>query len=128
MSVWWEDYIHDPQPNNRHWNKEFRRNFRLPYASYVMLLDMMSSEASDGLFDRWIKAYERTTNKKNKKVSPIELLFLGLLRYLGRGWTFDDMKDVTYISPDVHRKFFSSICEVWSKGTVSTVCVCTADG
>ena len=115
MSVWWEDYIQDPQPDNKHWTKEFRRNFRLPYASYVMLLDMISSEASDGLFDRWIKAYERKNNKKNKKVSPIELLLLGSLRYLGRGWTFDDMKDVTYISRDVHRKFFHQFVKFGAK-------------
>jgi hypothetical protein len=67
MSAWWEDYIQDPRPDDKHWAKEFRRNFRLPYASYVMLLDLISSEASNGMFDRWIKAYERKNNKKNKK-------------------------------------------------------------
>ena len=45
----------------------------------------------------------RTTTKK---VLPIKLLLVGSLCYLGRGWTFDDKKDVTYISCDVHRKFF----------------------
>ena len=109
MSAWWEDFIQDPRPEDKHWAKEFRQNFRLPYASYVMLLDMISSDASIGLFDRWIKAYERKHNNKNKKVSPIELLLLGSLRYLGRGWTFDDTKDVTYISRDVHRKIFINL-------------------
>ncbi|KAI2492792.1 Plant transposon protein [Fragilaria crotonensis] len=104
MSAWWEDYIDDPQPGNQHWAKEFRQNFRLPYASYVMLLDMISSEASDGLFDRWIKAYERTNKYKNKGFAN-RIASLGFA-YLGRGWTFDDMKDVTYISRDVHRLFF----------------------
>ncbi|KAI2490256.1 Plant transposon protein [Fragilaria crotonensis] len=112
MSARWEDYIDNPQPSNPHWAKEFRQNFRLPYASYVMILDMISPEdKSEQLFDRW-KTHddscyiERENNKKNKKVSAIELLLLGSLRYLGRGWTFDDMRDVTYISRDVHRKFF----------------------
>jgi DDE superfamily endonuclease len=104
MSAWWEDYIEDPQPINKHWAKQFRQHFRLPYASFVMLLDMISSDDSNGLFDRWKNTKER--NRKNKKVSPIELLLLGSLRYLGRGWAFDDMRDVTYISRDVHRKFF----------------------
>jgi hypothetical protein len=87
MSAWWEDYIDDPQPNNSHWAKEFRQKFRLPYSSYVIILDTISSDKSKGLFDRW-KTHDnscnvpRENNKKNKKVSPIELLLLGLLRYL----------------------------------------------
>ncbi|KAI2509843.1 hypothetical protein MHU86_4554 [Fragilaria crotonensis] len=66
MSAWWEDFIQDPRPEDKHWAKEFRQNFRLPYASYVMLLDMISSDASIGLFDRWIKAYESTTTKTKR--------------------------------------------------------------
>jgi len=76
-----------------------------------MILDMISSKKSEGLFDRWTQhdnsCYaERENNKKYKKVSPIEILLLGSLRYLGRGWTFDDVRDVTYISRDFHEKFF----------------------
>jgi hypothetical protein len=76
-----------------------------------MILDMISSKKSEGLFDRWTQhdnsCYaERENNKKNKKVSPIKLLLLGSLIYLGKGWMFDDMRAVTYISRDVHRKFF----------------------
>jgi hypothetical protein len=52
MSAWWEDFIDDPQPGNQHWAKEFRQNFRSPYASYVMILDMISSDQTEGLFDR----------------------------------------------------------------------------
>ena len=39
------------------------------------------------------------------KTSPIELLLLGTLRYLGRGWTFDDIEEATAISLEVHRVF-----------------------
>ncbi len=42
----------------------------------------------------------------NKKVSPLELLLEGSLRYLGRGWTFDDIEKATTISRDVHRCSF----------------------
>ena len=31
---------------------------------------------------------------------------LGSLRYLGRGWTFDDVEENTAISKEVHRTFF----------------------
>ena len=119
MSAWWSLYIEDPQPGNAAWAKEFRQNFRCPYASYVMILDMLTSDKSQGMFDRWQTAndtvYERVLNNKknkNKKVAPVELLLLGSLRYLGRGWTFADMKDVTLISRDVHRKFFHQFVKV----------------
>ena len=38
----------------------------------------------------------------NKRVPPVELLILGLLCYLGRGWTFDDCEESTAIDSDVH--------------------------
>ena len=37
---------------------------------------------------------------------PLELLVLGSLRYLGRGWTFDDLEEATGISEESHRVFF----------------------
>ena len=39
------------------------------------------------------------------KVSPGELLLLGSLCYLGRGWTFDDCEESTAIEQDVYRVF-----------------------
>ena len=36
----------------------------------------------------------------------MELLVLGSLRYLGRGWTFDDLEEATGISEESHRVFF----------------------
>ena len=39
------------------------------------------------------------------KLSPIGLLLLGSLRYLGRGWTFDDLEETTGIDEEVHRVF-----------------------
>jgi hypothetical protein len=42
-------------------------------------------------------------------------LLLGTLRYLGRGWTFDDLEESTYISRDVHRCFFHKFCAKGAK-------------
>ena len=71
MSAWWLLYIEDPQPGNAAWAKEFRQNFRCPYASYVMILDMLTSDKSQGMFDRWQTAndtvYERVLNNKKNK-------------------------------------------------------------
>ena len=112
MSGWWEVKLRILNLTINIGPRSLDKNFRLPYASYVMILDMISStKKSEGLFDRWTQhdnsCYaERENNKKNKKVSPIKLLLLGSLIYLGKGWMFDDMRAVTYISRDVHRKFF----------------------
>jgi hypothetical protein len=40
-------------------------------------------------------------------VSPVVLLDLGSLRYLGRGWTFDDSEESTAIDKEVHRCFIN---------------------
>jgi hypothetical protein len=44
----------------------------------------------------------------------LELLLLGSLQYLGRGWTFDDLEETTAISLEVHRKFFRQFIGVGS--------------
>jgi hypothetical protein len=37
---------------------------------------------------------------------PLDLLVLESFRYLGRGWTSDDLEDVTGIGEEVHRHIF----------------------
>jgi hypothetical protein len=41
----------------------------------------------------------------------MELLVLGSLQYLGRGWTFDDLEESTFIDQEVHRVFFHNFVE-----------------
>jgi hypothetical protein len=66
----------------------------MPYAQFVQFV----SDAKDNnWFPRW---------KKRNSTSPIELLILGGFRYLGRGWTFDDLEENTLISCEVHRNYF----------------------
>lgn len=79
---------------------KFRRRFRLPYDQYVELLNEL--ETSDH-FKRWRKG---NTDRCGKEASPLSLLLLGALRYLGRGWTFDDIEEATAISEETHRQFF----------------------
>ncbi|KAI2503815.1 Plant transposon protein [Fragilaria crotonensis] len=93
LSNWWLDYIQNPEPDCPSWNKVFRQRFRLPYPSYIQILEWVSGDDCDGLFDRWRTEAEGFTGRRNnKKVSPIELLLLGTLRYLGRGWTLTTLK------------------------------------
>ena len=108
LSSWWLDYIENPEPDCPAWNKVFRQRFRLPYLSYLDLLELVSGDGNDELFDRWRTEADGCIgrNPKNKKVAPLELLLLGSLRYLGRGWTFDDIEEGTKVSREVHRCFF----------------------
>ena len=90
---------------------KFRNRFRLPYANY---LDLLQWIRDDTRFARWCG------EKVNRKMSsPIELLVLGSLRYLGRGWTFDDIEEQTAISREVHRTFFHVFIEFCSTSLYS---------
>jgi hypothetical protein len=44
----------------------------------------------------------------------MELMVLGSLRYLGRGWTFDDLQEATGIDAETHRKFFHTFVKFGS--------------
>jgi DDE superfamily endonuclease len=103
-SMWYKIYV---LPLNCHlpkWRKKFRLRFRLPYESYLELLTMIKEHADEEgelTFGRWQR--EDATRHPS---SPIELLLLGSLRYLGRGLTFDDIEDYTCIDKETHRQFF----------------------
>jgi hypothetical protein len=121
LSSWWIWYIQDPKPESIQGAKMFRSRFRLPYASFVQLLQMLR-ERGGGLFKRWTAppsegphfgddAAIRNTTTSSRVASPLPLLLLGSLRYLGRGWTFDDLEESTYIHKEVHRVFFHQFIE-----------------
>ncbi len=86
--------------------KKFQNRFCLPYPSYKDLLHQITS---DNRFERWCG---RKWN--GKKSLPVQLLLLGTLRYVGRGWTFDDIEEQTAISVRVHRNFFHKFIEFGS--------------
>jgi hypothetical protein len=44
----------------------------------------------------------------------LELLVLGAFRYLGRGFTFDDLEEATSISCETHHNFFHQFLDVGS--------------
>jgi hypothetical protein len=117
-SLWWILYIQQPKVDCPQWNKVFRKRFRLPYQSFLGLLAMMKDEKHGDFFERW---QEDRPDKQFRKIkaSPIELLLLGTLRYLGRGWTFDDLEESTFITREVHRVFFHKFIEFG----VSDVCL-----
>mmetsp|Transcript_18952 Transcript_18952/g.32615 ORF Transcript_18952/g.32615 Transcript_18952/m.32615 type:complete len:198 (-) Transcript_18952:120-713(-) len=99
-SAWWTMYVNNVViREEKHYQDKFRVRFRCPYENYLTLVQDCKE---DGNFSRW-----QGTDCTGKNSSPIELLVLGSLRYLGRGWTFDDLEESTAISKDVHRCFFT---------------------
>ena len=100
-SNWYSLYVNNPMVDDDRFQNKFRRRFRLPFSNYEELArDCKGHE----VFERWTGC-----DGLGKESLPIELLVLGALRYLGRGWTFDDLEEATAISEEVHRVFFSQV-------------------
>lgn len=59
-------------------------------------------EARDG---NWFPQYEGH-NAIGQPGICLDILILGALRYLRRGWTFDDISESTNVSEECHRRFF----------------------
>ena len=101
-SSWYTLYVNpeniERNLQNKLFREKFRRRFRMPYESYT---DLAVQLKDSSMFQRWTGMDACGTH-----ASPVELLLLGSLRYLGRGWTFDDIEESTVISREVHRNFF----------------------
>jgi Plant transposon protein len=104
-SSWYLQYIYMPVLSKSFY-KQFRLRFRLPYSCFLELVDFARREC---LFLQW-----QSKDGSGKASSPLELMILGSLRYLGRGWTFDDIEESTSISQETHRQFFHAFIEVGS--------------
>ncbi|CAB9517408.1 Plant transposon protein [Seminavis robusta] len=79
----------------------------MPYSEWLKLVEACS--ASD-YFKRWM-----SKDAVGNITSPIELMVLGALRYLGRGLTFDDLEEYTAINEETHRQFFHAFIDYGSK-------------
>ena len=99
QTVWYLTYVRSPATGDPKFKKKFRRRFRMPHEEYCRLVDMCKQ---NDRFSRWVSGRDCV----GKKASPIELLVLGALRYLGRGLTFDDLEEYTAIHEETHRVFF----------------------
>ena len=90
----------EPKRNFRCFEEKFRRRFCLPFSSFLEMVEE---------FPRWTRR-----RRKRRSQSPLELLLLGSLRYLGRGFTFDDLEECTAISEEIHRVFFHQFIKLGS--------------
>jgi DDE superfamily endonuclease len=105
-SSWFCLYVKNPSTSNR-FLKKFRRRFRLPYQQYLELV-------GDAIEGEWFPRWTSSKDATGKPSSPLELLILGALRYLGRGWTFDDCEESTAIGEETHRVFFHEFIKIGS--------------
>ena len=96
QTFWAAYYVVSPDIEDSLYHVKFRRRFRLPYDSFLHILALLKEDLR---FKRWNKS-------KTLKNIKLPLLLLGALRYLGRGWCFDDLEEATCISEEVHRIFF----------------------
>jgi hypothetical protein len=102
-SSWWTMYV-ERRPTKQRALKKFRRRFRMPYENAFELIDRVRRE----------HAFPRFEGKDAVGLvgASLELLVLGALRYLGRGFTFDDIEEATCIGEETHRRFFHAFV-VW---------------
>ena len=93
---WYRQYVLYPDVDNLKFCRKFWRCFRCSYLSFQKQL----KEVKDSnLFQAWSTGARDAAGKQS---SPIELLVLGALRYLGRGWCFDDLEEETCINEETH--------------------------
>jgi len=99
----WCHYILLPHNNNEAWQdptfqKEFWLHFHIPYEKFKELIMQMK----DGQhFQCWM-----SPDATSWAPSPIELLTLVMLHYLGHGWTFDDLQEAMFINSETLHQFF----------------------
>ena len=102
-TLWYIQYVRSPMIEDAKFLRQFRRRFRIPY---VELAGLVEEVLESGMFTRW-----QGKDAVGCDSSPIELLVLGTLRYLGRGLTFDDLEEYTAINEETHRQFFHRFIE-----------------
>ena len=71
--------------------------------SYKQFQTLLQNVRASTSFQRWGR--QEASDAFGRRSSPIELLLLGALRYLGRGLTFDDLEEYTAINEETHRQF-----------------------
>jgi len=105
-SYWHRTYVLSDKCKNRQSQagKLFRRRFRLPWETFrKLVIDIREEDWFEG-------RYEGKTAIGLPGI-PIDLYVLGALRYLGRGWTFDDIAESTGVSEESHRVFLKLFCK-----------------
>ena len=108
-SLWYQNYILNAQPEKKWWRKIFRLRFRLPYGSFLELVDMCQKSP---ILEQWVDGSCKRYNAKQG--ASIELLVLCVLRYLGRAWSICDLSENVVINKETIRLFINKFVEFGS--------------
>ena len=76
----------------------FRRRFRVPFHVFVRLVALTREK-------NW---FTERPDASGRRGAPLELKILGVLRVLGRGYCFDGIEELSFISAECNRMFFHS--------------------
>ena len=104
---WYRDYVSEANTSATNFHKKFRARFRLPYAAFTSLIEECKRA-------QWFAKYDSRRARGLQQPHPIELYILGALRYIGRGWVFDDLEEATKISLSQHQRFLADFLEIGS--------------
>ena len=100
-SLWWVNYAVFPSGLLIICQKmNFKRRYRISYESWK---DFVEKVDDSHILKRWRCG---ATDVAGRLASPLELLSLGALKYLGRKFTFDDLEEITFISERTRGRFF----------------------
>ena len=116
MTYWYATYIDEPDIENLSFQKQFHLHFRLPYAQFLELSELMEES---GCFLHW---KDGNRDAYGKDSTPLRLLLLCSLRYLDRGFTFDDLSDITAITEEVIRVFSTVLLTLGAQFCLTSTC------
>jgi hypothetical protein len=114
MSCWGRMLVNPrtKDPSDAKGGKLFRLRFRVPFPLFQRLVDMTRA-------NNWFSEKKDCTGRL---AAPLELKILGVLRVLGRGYCFDGIEELCFISREVNRRFFHTWCDLFSKKYFSIYC------
>ena len=114
MSTWGRMLVNPrtKDPVDRKGGMLFRRRFRVPFPLFERLVEMTRA-------NNW---FSEKCDCAGNKAAPLELKILGLLRVLGRGYCFDGIEELSFISAEVNRTFFHKWCKYFSTEYFGVYC------
>ena len=115
MESTWGRILTNPRfkdPSDRRGGKLFRRRFRVPYPMFEKLVEITRE-------NHWFSERPDCTGRPS---APLELKILAVLRVLGRGYCFDGVEELCFISAEIIRNFFNKFCELFAAKFFNEYC------